>query len=97
MADIFPGELHMGRYFNPATEQAIIEAGGRPLDGPDHPSLSAQLSPGESLAMFGDRLMFKQVADVTSPREFEEFEGQYRRGGIVSRSFYAMPADAFRG
>lgn len=36
---------------------------------------------------------FEYVIDVTSPEEFDEFEGQYRRGLFISRSYYAVPKE----
>ena len=85
----------MGKYFNPATTEAIKSVGGRQLAGNNHTDLIRELNPGEALGMFNDRLIFRQVADVTDPLEFEEFESQYRQGYFDSRSFYAMPKDVF--
>ena len=88
----------MGRYFNPATEEDIIAAGGRLITGDCvHSSLVCQLNPGEALGMFSDRIRFKHVPDVTDQREFEEFVRQYDQGIILLIGFYAIPEDKFTG
>ena len=85
----------MGRYFNPATEDAIVGAGGRLIQGPTHGKLTSQLQDGETIGMFIVRPVFNQVADVGKLSEFQEFESQVGRG-IFFRTFYAMPRDVFR-
>ena len=85
----------MGRYFNPATENAIVGAGGRLIQGRIHGELISQLQDGETIGMFIGRPAFNQVADVGKLSEFREFESQVGRW-IVFRIFYAMPHDVFR-
>lgn len=38
-----------------------------------------------------DRGVSKIIVDVTSEREFNEFEGQYSQGFFIKRSYYSVP------
>ena len=86
----------MGKYFNPATKNAIVEAGGRLIQGQLHGELTSQLQDGETIGMYIGRLSFNQVADVGELSEFRQFEIQVGRG-IIFRFFYAMPRNVFLG
>lgn len=86
----------MGRYFNPATKESIEQAGGRYIPRGLHSDMIAELAEGERLAWHLDRVMFKQVPDVTDPDEYREFGQQVAAGQIISLGFYAIPHDAFR-
>ncbi len=57
-----------------------------------HQGLLAQAA-GNRLIALCDRLVFKQAVDVTELSEFKAFDDIYRRGIIISRVFYAIPAD----
>lgn len=85
----------MGRYFNPATAEAIESAGGRRLSLASHEALMKQLGPDERLGMFLTRIRFEQMPDVTDPYEFDEFNRQCNDGIILLIRFYAMPRAAF--
>lgn len=86
----------MGRYFNPANETAAVKAGGRRLRIASHAALVEQLKPGESLGIFLDRFIFTQIADVTDPREFQEFWRQAEDGDVLLLGFFAMPSEGFK-
>jgi len=86
----------MGRYFNPATKEAIVAKGGRRLGCGPHSEVVANLKPGEKLGWHLDRGRFKQVPDVTEPEEFKEFDRQVNSGDVLPLGFYAIPDDAFQ-
>lgn len=85
----------MGRYFNPANEQAIRDAGGRKLvsTGSGFAELTAQLQPGETVAMLGDRGVFKFCADLFSEAEYKEFAQQERT--LMGYSYWAIKKHLF--
>lgn len=80
----------MGRYFNPANEDAIRASGGRRLTstGKGYAELTAQLQPGETVAMLGDRGVFKFCSDLYSEAEYQEFAQQERT--LVGYSYWAI-------
>lgn len=86
----------MGRYFNPATVNAIEIAGGKPVARADHSTMIASLAPHESLGIHLDRYIFYQVADVTDPQEHKEFISQVWRNEIGLLGYYAIPKECFR-
>lgn len=86
----------MGRYFNPATKAAIIAAGGLEIEpGRSHAAMLADVPEGFCLAYFLDRIIFKQVADVTPGREYQEFQRQVDNGDAIFLGAYALPSDKF--
>lgn len=85
----------MGRYFNPATTDALAAAGARKLNHAfAHDDCIAQLQPGECLGWMLDRIVFHQVVDVTDRKEFREFVSLYDKGAAFVLGFYAIPVDA---
>jgi hypothetical protein len=85
----------MGYYLNPASEETILENGGRRLVGSDYEKLASQLNHGEVIVALYDRYMFKQIPALYSKDEFEAFESQYRSGSINRLGFYAVNASVF--
>lgn len=83
----------MGRYFNPPTIEEVESQGGRTIRRSNsYADLVNQLQPGETVAVFIDRMMFTQVADLFDDREFQAFREATRQYPDVR--FYAIPKDA---
>lgn len=78
----------MGTYINPPQK---VQQVGRPLSGETFEALTAQLNWDEALFGLYDRYVFQNAPHLYSPREFEEFESQYRNGIVQRIGFYAVP------
>lgn len=78
----------MARYVNPADK---VKEVGQPLSGNNLRTLQAMAGFGNLVVGVYDRGIFR-IAVVLDDREFEEFEGQYGLGLLISRSFYALPS-----
>jgi hypothetical protein len=85
----------MGKYFNPATKEALM-ASGRKLDPmyniKDYDSYKKLLKDDEVLVGLFDRAIFKVAPVIPDADEYEEFMKQYRAGQFISFDFFAVPA-----
>jgi hypothetical protein len=77
----------MGRYFHPAN---LLTNAGRRLIGENFAQLTSQLANGEILIGSYGKIMWEICPVLDSQSEYDEFEGQYRRGFLLSASYYAV-------
>lgn len=87
----------MGRYFTPATPEAIAAAGCRPIERGPHRTMLAGLKPGESLGWHLGRSNGRKVADVTDHHQYREHAGRVGVGLEKPLGFWAVPRDVFGG
>jgi hypothetical protein len=81
----------MGKYFNPATKEALT-AVGRPVGYvKNYEHGKAHLKAGEVLVGLFDRGNFKIAPVLPDAEEFEYFMEQYNSGMLLSCDFFAVP------
>ena len=84
----------MGKYFNPASKEALMAA-GRKLEGASNENFESYkklLKNDEVLVGLFDRLIFKVAPVIPDADEYEEFMKQYRVGQFISYDFFAVPS-----
>jgi hypothetical protein len=88
----------MGKYFNPTTEDAVRNAGGRELyvyGKYQYLSLIREIKYGECLVGRFNKGFSHVMPLLNNEDEFEEFMNQYNKGYFLSYEFYAMPNSVF--
>jgi|LakMenEpi03Aug12_release.lakeMendotaPanAssembly.Ray.scaffolds.fasta_scaffold11664_17 hypothetical protein len=88
----------MGKYFNPTTEEAVRNAGGRELyvyGKYQYLSLMREIKYGECLVGRFNKGFSHVMPLLNNEDEFEEFMNQYNAGYFLSYEFYAMPNSVF--
>ena len=86
----------MTKYFNPANEKALEEAGGimfPKASGNNFNYYKNRLNTGYVLVGLFDRAIFKLAPIITNEEDFNNFMEQYSKGMLISFAFYAVPLE----